>query len=73
MFSQQLSGRASSTLWAEGHEFDLILDFFSTATGTTCEKLLLTILDQRCPSLADIPGLLPYILRIYQIWSFKVI
>ena len=28
MFSQQLSSRASSTLWAEGHEFELILDFF---------------------------------------------
>ena len=70
MFSQQLSGTASSTLWAEGHEFELILDFFKTVT--TCEQLLLTILDQRCPSLADLPGLLPYILRINQIWSFKV-
>ena len=65
MFSQQLSGRASSTLWAEGHEFELILDFFSTVK--TCEQLLLTILDQMCPSLHDLPGLLPYILRIYQI------
>ena len=38
MFANQLSGRASSTLWAEGHEFELILDFLSPVT--TCEQLL---------------------------------
>ena len=52
MFAQQLSGRASSTLWAEGG-FELILNFFSLVT--TCEQLFLNILDQRCPSLSDLP------------------